>query len=86
MINQYKNFICIDCSVMTMGYEYYMVTDKVWLKANPKEKGMLCIGCLEERLGRKLKNKDFTKCLLNMNIALGADYSNSERLLDRILN
>jgi hypothetical protein len=40
--------------------EVYMVRDAVWKKAGMKPfGGCLCIGCLEKRLGRKLKPKDF---------------------------
>ncbi len=46
-----SNFKCMDCKVDTAKInEYYMVRDDLWLKANPKRKGMLCIGCLENRL------------------------------------
>lgn len=45
-------------------WEYgYMVHDEVWKAANgPPDnypKGMLCIGCLEARLGRTLTWRDF---------------------------
>src|SRR5215831_5261097 len=40
--------------------EVYMVRDHVWNKAGMEPfGGCLCIGCLERRLGRKLKPKDF---------------------------
>jgi hypothetical protein len=53
-------FGCIDCGVCTnCNGEYYMVNDEVWLGANPKGRGMLCIGCLEDRLGRLLTKDDF---------------------------
>lgn len=42
-----------------------MLYNKVWKKANPELKGKLCIGCVENRLGRKLSKKDFTKRLVN---------------------
>jgi hypothetical protein len=40
--------------------EVYRVHDTVWKRAkmSPHD-GCLCIGCLEKRLGRKLKAKDF---------------------------
>lgn len=46
--------------------EYYMVTNRIWKRVNPKQVGMLCIGCLEERLGRKLMHADFLWCPLNV--------------------
>ena len=43
-----------------------MVTDEIWILANNKQtRGMLCIGCLEERLGRKLRPADFSDVPLN---------------------
>jgi hypothetical protein len=42
--------------------EVYMVRDAVWRKAGIMPfGGCLCIGCLELRLGRKLKPKDFDR-------------------------
>jgi hypothetical protein len=42
--------------------EVYMVRNKVWAKAGMQAfDGCLCIGCLEKRLGRKLKPKDFLR-------------------------
>jgi len=38
--------------------EIYTVRDAVWKQAG-MEQGCLCIGCLEKRLGRKLRPKDF---------------------------
>jgi hypothetical protein len=40
--------------------EVYIVRDAVWKKAGVEPYGgCLCIGCLESRLGRKLKPQDF---------------------------
>ena len=46
-------FRCIDCNVHTrMIDEYYMVTDETWAIAGMMcDGGMLCIGCLEKRIG-----------------------------------
>jgi len=42
--------------------EIYTVRDAVWAKAGMEPfGGCLCIGCLEERLGRRLKPKDFRR-------------------------
>lgn len=58
---------CLDCRRNTHKLnEYYMVTDKVWRRVNPEDKGMLCIKCLETRLGRQLIYKDFLWCPLNV--------------------
>jgi len=67
--------MCTNCN-----YEYYMVHDSIWLEANPKDKGMLCIGCLESRRGKLLTKDDFLDCPLNtINI-----FSGSTRLKDRL--
>ncbi len=72
-------FVCLDCKVDTSQIdEYYMVSDKVWNSVC--EAGMLCIGCLETRVGRELNKDDFTECPLNSDNLLGA----SERLKDRL--
>jgi hypothetical protein len=42
--------------------EVYTVRDSVWKKAGMEEMGgCLCIGCLETRIGRRLKPKDFLR-------------------------
>jgi hypothetical protein len=42
--------------------EIYTVRDKVWKAAGMEGwGGCLCIGCLEKRIGRKLKPKDFDR-------------------------
>jgi hypothetical protein len=59
-------FACVDCGACTnCNGEYYMVHDEVWLEANPKGRGMLCIGCLELRLRRLLTKDDFTDAPVN---------------------
>lgn len=59
-------FKCLDCECDTCDVnEYYMVRDHLWRKAVPKRTGMLCIGCLETRLGRTLTKADFTDVPVN---------------------
>lgn len=87
-----KNFICIDCEVYTCPIngiaEYYSLKDNIWFTANPPntkgskyDNGMLCIGCVEKRLGRELNLKDFIKCPLN---ELDFPWKKSQRLIDRL--
>ena len=77
----YRYFDCLDCKVCTnCCNEYYMVTDKVWRKANPKGRGMLCIGCLELRLGRLLTSHDFIDAPVNTDL-----FDQSTRLQMRLL-
>jgi hypothetical protein len=41
-------------------WDFYSVKDRVWAKAGLTETGgCLCVGCLENRLGRRLRPKDF---------------------------
>lgn len=65
-------FPCRDCKANTVpiegNREYYEVRDEIWHEAGATGKGQsdngvfgyyLCIGCLESRLGRKLRKDDF---------------------------
>ena len=51
---------------ITEHCEIYTVRDSVW-KASGMEpmSGCLCIGCLEKRIGRTLRPKDFTRHVFN---------------------
>jgi hypothetical protein len=62
---------CADCGIGTItAGEYYMVHDAVWEQAwvgrrkwwyrHVSGTEILCIGCLENRIGRKLTMADFT--------------------------
>lgn len=80
-------FFCSDCGLDTFSsnlQEYYMVRDIVWNRAKLGSNGFLCIGCLENRLGRQLTSKDFKRCRLNNYIKSGT-YPASHRLRNRIL-
>lgn len=79
--------MCVDCGVDTQEIgEYYMVTDSCWKRAGMgKYDGMLCIGCLEKRLGKKLTPRNFKECPLNWRNALIPMYA-SERLLMRLFS
>lgn len=61
-----RKWLCLDCNVDT-GHisEHYFIKTDVWMKVVGSNKGMLCVGCLEKRLGRKLNCNDFTLCYLN---------------------
>lgn len=74
-----KKFLCTDCNIDTK-YEFYFVHTDLWLSVMPSITGMLCIGCLESRLGRQLCAKDFTDAYIN-DIRFG---DRSPRLLDRL--
>lgn len=76
-----KVFKCMDCAMCTLcNDEYYMVQNELWSEAIPEKHGMICIGCIEQRLGRLLTKDDFTDAPLNsMNLVMG-----STRLRNRL--
>ena len=55
-----RRFFCVDCGKNTLGGEYYMVRDELWAASGlePND-GMLCLACLEKRIGRLLTLEDF---------------------------
>jgi len=74
------DFECMDCDGNTLHLnEYYMVHDNVWDPVVPESRGMLCIGCLELRLGRLLVASDFTDAPVNHGFTI-----QSPRLIDRM--
>jgi hypothetical protein len=79
-----SNFLCLDCKHNTFRNEFYMLRDAVWLAANPKGDGMLCIGCVEERLNRRLCPADFIDAPVNRSADPLFPMANSRRLLSRI--
>jgi hypothetical protein len=71
---------CLDCGIDTYeAGEYYVVRDEIW--PLPVDGGMLCVGCLEKRLGRRLQRADFTDAPLNWHPRWTRD--NSARLKQR---
>ena len=57
--------------------EVYYVKPTVWAKADAK--GCLCIGCLEDRIGRRVRPKDFVRGN-SFNVAPGTDRLISRRM------
>ena len=46
----------------TCDTEVYTVKDAVWVQAGMRAwNGCLCIGCLEKRIGRRLRPRDFSR-------------------------
>lgn len=79
--DELREFVCVDCAVNTHhNDEYYMVHDHVWGQEAGMEPhgGMLCIGCLEARILRRLTKDDFTDAPVNF------IFPQSERLKDRL--
>lgn len=76
-----RKFMCLDCPVDTSKTcELYMLIDSTWELTGLGKVGMLCISCLENRIGRKLIATDFNDSYLN-------DYrtnAKSARLCDRM--
>lgn len=62
-----ENDYCVDCRVDTiLAQEYYMVNSDVWaLTGLGTYDGMLCISCLEKRIGRALCSQDFPDLPVN---------------------
>jgi hypothetical protein len=61
-----SNWNCLDCGKSTrISKEYYMIHDHLWSTVAKNPKGMMCISCVEKKLGRKLVPNDFTDCRLN---------------------
>lgn len=75
-------FDCLDCRVNTLETgEYYAVRNNVWRNSGA-DKGVLCIGCLEKRLKRRLTPEDFTDSVINsVSFSL---YGHSKRLQSRM--
>jgi hypothetical protein len=63
-----EHWCCVDCGKNTFQTDdYYMVTHELWQKYGVGE-GMLCVGCIEKRIGHKLTREDLLNCPLNTDI------------------
>ncbi|MEV6558952.1 hypothetical protein AB0M22_24785 [Nocardia sp. NPDC051756] len=62
-------FPCHECGLATAPIdgpdEWYTVHDAIWKCAAASADSILCIGCLESRLGRRLRHTDFVAAALN---------------------
>lgn len=56
---------CQDCSKHTAGNDYYMVQHDLWAHMHPNRAGMLCLSCLQTRMGRILTRSDFIDAPVN---------------------
>lgn len=74
-----EDWSCARCSEDTQK-EYYMIHDHLWDQYGA-ESGLLCVGCLEDKMGRELWSGDFTHCALNV---LNMGWEKSDRLLNRL--
>jgi hypothetical protein len=61
-----SGWLCMDCTNDTYeSEEFYMLWNRVWRSINYKIEGMLCLVCVEKRLGRELTGNDFSKAPIN---------------------
>ena len=75
------NLDCDDCGMNTF-YEFYVVHDGLWDQYGSK--WMLCVGCLESRMGRQLVTEDFTAANFNPHQLNNSKHPKSERLVSRL--
>lgn len=77
-----RKWLCLDCKVDTgkIG-EHYMLIEETWQLAHKSNQGMLCVDCLESRIGRRLVASDFNDSHINR---VKPGESKSQKLLDRI--
>src|SRR5436190_1793011 len=70
---------CADCGMETSGLEYYILRDDVWTYIQRKGPAQfLCVQHAEERLGRRLKPRDFA------DVPANRIFEYSDRLLERM--
>lgn len=86
MSESLPGFDCVDCKVNTAANdEYYMVHSHVWKQTGlGPHGGMLCIGCLEERIGRKLTSADFTDAPINHGIFRLSELKNRINSVEKV--
>ena len=61
-----RRFNCVDCGLDTgRANEHYILRDEVWAETGLGKRGMLCVGCVEARLGRRLDRADFAPVKIN---------------------
>jgi hypothetical protein len=87
MARPYLGCHCADCGIGTISTgEWYMVKDEIWQQAwghisrSMPFQQILCVGCLEQRIGRMLRACDFTDAPIND----PNDNDMSERLRNRL--
>ncbi len=81
-----ERFDCEDCGSDTSNKglkEFYVVNNVTWRIEAGFPSGMLCIGCLEARIGRELHCMDFPIIPANLDILMGT-HTCSDRLYDRV--
>ena len=79
VLKRYARFECEACGRLCRD-EYYMLRSELWRKVC-RSNDMLCIGCVEDRLGRKLVPADFN---LEETFANATQFPPSRRLKHRL--
>jgi hypothetical protein len=79
VLKRYARFECEACGRFCRD-EYYMLRTELWRKVC-RSNHMLCIGCVEDRLGRKLVPTDFN---LKETLASATQFPPSRRLKQRL--
>lgn len=61
-----KNWSCLDCGkdCIKDDKDYYMIQHELWMNLVGSHEGMLCMNCLETRLGHKLRKEEILSCPL----------------------
>jgi len=81
MTKSRRRWLCLDCKRDTSQLrEHYFLKGEIWSRVHSSAIGMLCIGCVETRLGRKLTASDFTDAHIND----PKRYEMSDRLRSRL--
>ena len=65
-----KRFVCDFCGKVPLGSNY-MVKNETWEAAGMRNRGFLCLSCLEIRLNRALELEDFPNIPVNNGIRFG---------------
>jgi hypothetical protein len=73
---------CLHCGVDTVRLnEHFYLKNEVWNQVHSSERGFLCVGCVELRLGRRLNKDDFTSVSINR---FHPGVRKSQRLIERL--
>lgn len=66
MITTKEHWCCKDCGKDTYinNIDYYIVNHEIWEKFGVGS-DMLCLNCIETRIGHKLTKKDLIDCFVN---------------------
>lgn len=72
--------LCAECKKPDDKTWYYMVTDGAWAEADLHPLERCCIPCLQQRLGRFLRFKDFPAIPINRMLRWGIQQGRAEEM------